>query len=418
MKFFSERNPIAVGVLGLGITAATVLVALNQGNIRSLQSEKQYSAYFTEAGGLSTSSVVQVSGYKVGEVSSVTLDGARVLVKFRVDRDIKIGDRSEAAIKTKTLLGGKMLEVIPRGEGQLSEPIPLDRTTPPYELQDALGDLATSVDQLDTNQISQSLGTLAQTFSKTPPDLQIAVQGLTRFSTSLNNRDEQLRKLLANANKATKVLATRSEQVVSLIADSNALLAELAGESTALEQIAGNLSELSRQLSGLVSDNRQQLHPAVEKLNGALALISNRREQLKLALHRVNAFAMSLGESVSSGPWFAGYIANLMPGQFVQPFIDAAFSDLGLDPHVLLPTELTDPQTGQPATPPMPVPYPRTGQGGEPKLNLPDAITGNPGDPRYPDREPLPAPAPGGPPPGPPASAASPAEPTVQGPNS
>jgi phospholipid/cholesterol/gamma-HCH transport system substrate-binding protein len=339
-------------------------------------------------------------------------------VKFRVDRDIKLGDRSEAAIKTKTLLGGKLLEVIPRGEGQLSEPIPLDRTTPPYELQDALGDLATSVDQLDTNQLSQSLATLAQTFSKTPPDLQIAVQGLTRFSTTLNNRDEQLRKLLANANKATKVLAARSEQVVSLIADSNALLADLVGESTALEQIAGNLSELSRQLSGLVSDNRQQLHPAVEKLNGALALISNRREQLKLALHRVNAFAMSLGESVSSGPWFAGYIANLLPGQFVQPFIDAAFSDLGLDPNVLLPTELTDPQTGQPATPPMPVPYPRTGQGGEPKLNLPDAITGNPGDPRYPYREPLPAPAPGGPPPGPPAAAASPAEPTVQGPNS
>jgi hypothetical protein len=83
----------------------------------------------------------------------------------------------------------------------------------------------------------------------------------------------------------------------------------------------------------------------------------------------------------------------------------AAFSDLGLDPHVLLPSQLTDPPTGQPATPPLPVPYPRTGQGGEPRLTLPDAITGNPGDPRYPYREPPPAPPPGGPPPGPPAPA-------------
>ncbi len=71
---------------------------------------------------------------------------------------------------------------------------------------------------------------------------------------------------------------------------------------------------------------------------------------------------------------------NLAPGQFSQPFIDAAFSDLGLDPNVLLPSELVDPGVGQPGTPALPVPFPRTGQGGEPNLTLPDAITGNPGD--------------------------------------
>jgi phospholipid/cholesterol/gamma-HCH transport system substrate-binding protein len=115
---------------------------------------------------------------------------------------------------------------------------------------------------------------------------------------------------------------------------------------------------------------------------------------------------MSLGESVSSGPFFKSYLVNLLPGQFVQPFVDAAFSDLGLDPNVLLPSQRVDPPTGQPGTPALPVPYPRTGQGGDPIQNLPDAITGTPGDPRYPYREPLPAPPPGGPPPGPPAPAA------------
>ena len=41
------------------------------------------------------------------------------------------------------------------------------------------------------------------------------------------------------------------------------------------------------------------------------------------------------GESVSAGPFFKVYVANLLPGQFIQPFVDAAFSDLGLDPNVL-----------------------------------------------------------------------------------
>ena len=133
---------------------------------------------------------------------------------------------------------------------------------------------------------------------------------------------------------------------------------------------------------------------------------------MQKSIKRLNAYAMSLGESVSSGPFFKAYLANLLPGQFVQPFIDAAFSDLGLDPHVLSPSQRLDPQTGQPGTPALPMPFPRTGQGGEPNLHLPDAITGNPGDPRYPYREPLPAPPPGGPPPGPPATI--PPEPTTE----
>ncbi|BBZ77839.1 mammalian cell entry protein [Mycolicibacterium anyangense] len=409
VKSFSERNPIVVGAIGLGLTLLAVLIALQYRNLPFLNSDKQYTAYFSEAGGLNTNSAVQVSGYKVGQVSSVKLDGNRVVVNFKVDKTIRLGERTEAIIKTKSLLGSKILEVVPRGDGNLSGPIPLDRTTPPYQLADALGDLSSTVEAINTDQLSTSLSTLAETFSKTPPELQVAVQGLARFSTSLNNRDEQLRTLLANANKATKVLAARSDQVVSLISDSNALLGQLRNESAALDQIAGNLSAVSKQLSGFVGENRETFRPTIDRLNVVLGILANRKERIQLSLHRLNAYALALGESVSSGPWFSSYIANLMPGQFVQPFIDAAFSDLGLDPSVLLPSQLHNPQTGQPATPALPMPFPRTGQGGEPNLNLPDAITGNPGDPRYPYREPLPAPPPGGPPPGPPAGSPLPA---------
>ena len=122
------------------------------------------------------------------------------------------------------------------------------------------------------------------------------------------------------------------------------------------------------------------MRPALDKLNGVLTILDNRKERLQKSIKLLNQYAMSLGESVSSGPFFKTYVANLLPGQFLQPFIDAAFSDLGLDPNVLLPSERTDPQIGQPGTPALPVPFPRTGQGGEPHLTLPDAITGNPGD--------------------------------------
>ena len=244
---------------------------------------------------------------------------------------------------------------------------------------------------------------LAETFTDTPPTLKVAVQGVARFSQTLNNRDAQLRNLLANANKATAVLAERSDQIVSLVADTNALLMELRSQSGALDQISRNISAVSRQIKGFIAENRQTFKPALDKLNGVLTIVDNRKERVQQAIKVLEPYAMSLGESVSSGPFFKAYIANLLPGQFMQPFVDAAFSDLGLDPTSCFPRSCTDPQTGQPGTPALPVPYPRTGQGGEPHLTLPDAITGKPGDPRYPYREPLPAPPPGGPPPGPPA---------------
>jgi phospholipid/cholesterol/gamma-HCH transport system substrate-binding protein len=419
MIFFSERNPFVIGAVGVGITVAVCVAALNYDRLPFFNDAKDYSAYFTEASGLMPGAPVQVSGFEVGKVSSVELDGAQVLVNFDVQKDVRLGDRTEASVKTKTLLGSKFLEVMPRGDGQQSGAIPADRTKPAYQLADALGDLTATISGLNTDQVSSSLQVLADTFSDTPPALRVAVEGVARFSETIDKRDAELRNLLANANKATSVLSERSDQVVSLVRDTNALLAQLETQSAALDQISGNIAAVTRQIKGFIAENREPLKPALDKLNGVLALLNNRKAEIQKALQGLNRYALGLGESVGSGPFFKAYLVNLLPGQFVQPFIDAAFSDLGLDPNVVLPSERNDPQVGQPGTPALPVPYPRTGQSGDPRLTIPDAITGKPGDQGcgppglplpgptgcYPYRAPLPAPPPGGPPPGPPAVA-------------
>jgi phospholipid/cholesterol/gamma-HCH transport system substrate-binding protein len=405
VKTYSPRQLAIIGVIGMAVVAAIVLGALQYDKLPLFTAQKsEYSAYFAESSGLAPGAHVQVSGFQVGAVTGVDLDGPRVRITFNVDKSVPLGDRTEAAIKAKSLLGAKVLEITPRGKGQLSGPIPVERTTPAYQLPDALGDLAETIHALDTDRLNDSLNTLAQTFENTPPDLRTAVEGIARFSQTIDERDAQLRDLLANANKVTGVLAQRSDQVVNLIVNTNALLAQLQTQSSALDEISGNISALAKQLSGFIADNRAQLRAALDKLNGVLTIVDNRKQRVEKSIKLLNAYAMSLGESVSSGPFFKAYVVNLLPGQFVQPFVDAAFSDLGLDPNVLLPSERTDPQVGQPGTPALPVPYPRTGQGGEPHLTLPDAITGKPGDPRYPYREPPPAPPPGGPPPGPPST--------------
>ena len=416
-KPFYDRNRLMIGAIGIGVTAVLTFLSVNWQSLPFLDQTRTYSAFFKQAGGLTTDSKVRVSGYEVGSIASVALDGPRVLVKFKVDKGIRLGDRAEAAIKLSTLLGNKVLDVTPRGDGQLEDTIPLERTTSPYELPEALGDLANTISGLNTNQLSDSLSTLSNEFANTAPSLQAAVAGVGRFSQTLNERDGELRNLLEQANKATGVLAERSQKVVDLVVNTNSLLVELRSQSAALDQLSNDLSGLAQQVKGFIAENRQPLKPALDKLNGVLALVDNRKDELQRSIKGLNRYALSLGESVSSGPFFNAYLANLLPGQFIQPFVDAAFRDLGLDPNTLAPSERNDPQVGQPATPALPVPYPRTGQGGDPRLTIPDAITGNRGDTGcgppgiplpgptgcYPYRDPGPAPAAGGPPPGPPA---------------
>lgn len=416
MKPFSQRNPLVVGTLGIGGIVILIWTSLNYHNLPFVAPRTEYSAYFAESGGLQPGNAVQVSGVKVGNVSRVALDGPRVLVEFKISKGVRLGDRTEAAIKSKSVLGIRYLEVHSRGDGHQTGPIPLDRTTSPYQLPDALGDLTATVSGLNTAQLSNSLAVLADTLSDTPPALKVAVEGVARFSQTVDQRDKQLRNLLSNARKATKVLAERSDEIVRLVRNANALLVQLETQSNALDQISHNLSAAAQQLKGFIADNRETLKPALEKLDGVLTLVDNRKKQVQEAIPLLNTYVLSLGEALASGPFFKAYIVNLLPGQFIQPFIDAAFSDLGLDPATLLPSQRSDPQTGQPGTPPLPLPYPRTGQGGEPRRTLPDAVTGRPEDHPcglpglplpgpgcYPYREPPPAPPPGGPPPGPPA---------------
>src|SRR6202042_157885 len=160
---------------------------------------------------------------------------------------------------------------------------------------------------------------------------------------TINAHDDQLRTLLQNAAKVTAVLAKRSDQVVRLVDDTNALLTQLRTQSDALDQIWANISAVSQQLKAFIGENRQQLKPALDKLNGVLTIVDNRKDRLAQAVKLLNSYAMSLGESVSSGPFFKAYVVNLLPGQFVQPFVDAAFSDLGLGPSPLPPWQLAGP---------------------------------------------------------------------------
>lgn len=321
----AERNPVQVGIIGVAVSVMIVIATLQYDQLQFISGGTEYQAEFVDAGGLTEGDSVMLAGIDVGKVSEIELEGNHVLVTFSVEDGIALGDATEANIKTETVLGKKALQVLPLGNETMDvgATIPLARTTSPYSLNEALGDLTTTVSELDTDQVNEAFKAMSGALENTPPELRSALEGMTRLSQSINSRDESLQELLSRAEGVTGILADRSEQINSLIVDGNKLFAELDRRRHAISQLIVNVSAVSRQLSGLVQDNQEQMKPTLDQLNHVVGILQKNNDNIAKALDGLAPYAVSLGEAVGSGSYFMAYLQNIGISKYFQTLSDA-----------------------------------------------------------------------------------------------
>lgn len=327
----SDAGAFRLGVIGTIVILLAVLVAFEFRSLPFVASGSSYSALFTDTGGLKAGDNVRVAGVTSGNVTSIDIEGATVVVGFTVDETISLGEGTRAEISTETLLGTKELRILPGGAGRLrtGTVIGLEDTNSPYNLTDALGDLTETSDSINTDQLAESMRTLSDTLEQTPDDLRAAVDGVAKLSDTVNSRDESIRQLLTNAERTTAVLAERSGQINLLILDANNILGELDSRRLAVETLFANTAALSDQLTGLVQDNEEQLAPTLTRLQSILDVLRTNKDSIAAAIEGLGPYVTQLGEAVASGPFFNSYIQNLIPGQIIAPLVDEALRNYG-----------------------------------------------------------------------------------------
>jgi len=319
-----NSDPLRTGIFGVILVVCVILVAFGYAKLPFFPQGKAYTAYFSDAGGITPGNDVYVSGIKVGQVKSVSLAGDSARVDFSVDRHVNVGNESLAAVRTETILGQRAIGVTPAGSGTATT-IPLSRTTTPYTLGSALEDLGHNAGDLDKAQFEKSLKVLTDALHEATPQLRGALDGVTSLSRTLNRRDQALESLLTHAKSVTAVLAERAEQVNKIILDGNQLFAALDARRAALAELISGIDDVSQQLSGFVADNRKEFGPALTKLNSVLDNLDERRDYISEALKRLPAYATTLGEVVGSGPGFNVNVFSVLPAPLVATMFDAVF---------------------------------------------------------------------------------------------
>jgi virulence factor Mce-like protein len=233
---------------------------------------RNVTAHFLQAAALQPGNPITVAGVEVGKVKALKLAGDHVVVDMKVRNDVHLGKDSRAVIKITTILGSRYLALEPGGGGDLPDnTIDLNHTEVPYDLQAALADVATTYEQVNTDQFAQSLGVLGKQLKTLPPVVPQAMQNIHTLSTIIADRRDQLGELLKTTELVSNTLRSQQANIGNLVRQGRDLVGEFVARQAVFHAMMQSLTELATTLGDLAITNR----PELEKLLADLRTLSD-----------------------------------------------------------------------------------------------------------------------------------------------
>lgn len=306
IKPLHERDQSVVAIVGTIVIALVVLLAMNLGKLPFLHPETGYSANFASADGIKSGADVRVAGISVGSVSSVKVAGDHVHVKFHVKRGLRLGDESRASIEIATVLGQEFLQISSSGTGRLraGATIPVERTTVPYTLLDALGRFGENTAKTDLPKLRSALDQLAGTLDGvTPADARATLSGLSKLASTVASRQDEIAALLTEARQVTDTLNAHSGDVIALITDSDTFLQLLQQRHDVIARLLADTASLGAQVSDLIRRNGAKLTSLLDNLKTITGVLAQDERQLAAAVKTLGAFSKNIANATGSGPW-------------------------------------------------------------------------------------------------------------------
>jgi len=332
VKPFREQNKAVIGGIGVGVILGALALSFQTDKLPVIGFRDIVKAEFSEAAGLRPSDEVRVAGVKVGKVTGVDLSGDHVLVTMRL-KDVDVGTQSRADIRIKTVLGRKFVALEPEGPGELDTdtPIPLSRTSSPYDVAEAFQGLASNIEEINTERLAKSFTVLADTFRDTPDEVRASLNGLSRLSNTIASRDAELKKLLSRARGVSGVLAERDQDLVQVLDNSSLILEELRKRREVIDSLLTTTTQLSEQLVALVRENRATLKPALDRLRGVVTVLREQQDNLDKSLVRLAPFVRVFSNNLGNGRWFDTLIYNVGELPTFQPRTEFPCGEFNMD---------------------------------------------------------------------------------------
>jgi phospholipid/cholesterol/gamma-HCH transport system substrate-binding protein len=253
------KKPSSEVALGLFILASAGLLgymSLTVGGMR-LGSGVHATAEFGNAAGLVKDAAVMIAGVEVGKVESLTVKHDKALVKLFVRNDAEVRQDAVAAIRAKSLLGEKYLELRPQSTTAplLQDGDTIARTEFPLEMDQLVNSARPLLAALNPDDVTKLVRTLAHTVEKLDgadldklgkmiddaafllakgrsmaADPQLAAD-LTKLRTVgvklVNQHGDQIGRMLQNGDKLIAAIGPQADHIAATLARADRMTAQL-----------------------------------------------------------------------------------------------------------------------------------------------------------------------------------------------
>lgn len=277
-RVLEDRNITAVGLVALGVLVAmmaTLVVITKVG-----PGYKKISADFIQAAALLPKNPVVVAGIPVGTVTGMRLNGDRVTVDMKVQNNIDLGKDSRATIMVTTILGSRYLSLAPGGGGPLeNNTIDINHTSVPYDLQEALQDVAVNYGEVNTDQLAAALDALAKQVRGMPPLIPKAMDNLKKLSTVISERRDQFGNMLKTMDFVTNTLRRQQTAIGGMVSQGNELLGDFVVRQASFRAMLVSLRDLVNLLDDTIVTDRAQVDSLLANIN-QLAGLANQHSDL------------------------------------------------------------------------------------------------------------------------------------------
>jgi phospholipid/cholesterol/gamma-HCH transport system substrate-binding protein len=302
----TNRRHALIGLVSL-LAAAVAGVYIIGGVTGRVASGLPVSLTFDRVGQLlRVTGDVKMRGVLVGQISKIEhLADGTARISLALDPKHEIASDVSASIRGKTLFGEKYVELIaPDRPGspplRAGDHIPIDRTVPPFELEQVLQSLLPVLDAAEPGDLGGALHALAQGLAGQEEELGRALDNARVFLSSTAGKTEDLDRLLAGFDEGSDAFARAAPDLVAAADELDLLNRALLASEDDVRSVLSDAPGMLDILSAIVEDRFADLVDLSIKGADILDLVASHRTSLPGAVEALKTFTQSWVTNMST----------------------------------------------------------------------------------------------------------------------
>ncbi len=257
-------------------------------------------ANFERAVGLYPFGDVSSMGVSIGTVDAVEIDDDHVRIEMTIDPGIPLPADLQATIEPLTLIGERNVVLFPpwdeamakagKAKAQDGDEIPISRTTPPVEPDEALETFNELARSLDPDTVGKLVRSADEAIRGLGDELGRALDQASGITSTLAEVDTQLVDAADSLHALAGTLLQREQRLGALVRSFSDATQVLADERDGIRTFLGSLVDLTEQGRGILDTYGDQLPGDIAHLTALAMLLSDNSsaaEQLVAAFPEV-----------------------------------------------------------------------------------------------------------------------------------